>query len=137
MRASLTFSKFHDNGTLVRILPVPFWTMEIFMFSTLDQYFDTLASRFDASEAGDWEASVQFVFDGGFSKAITVNDGGLTVHAGEVADPDTRIEGDGKTWLGIVNGTTNGLMAIFQKKVRVSGNMDNLAMLQKKEVFKR
>ena len=65
---------------------------------------------FDFSDEGSW--------------VVTVDDGSMTCREGSIEDPGARMCSNAATWLGLFDGSVNGMMAMMQKKIRVSGNID-------------
>ena len=69
---------------------------------------------------------VEVLFDFGHegSWVVTVGDGKIICREGSVEEPDAWMRSNAATWLGLFDGSVNGMMAMMQKKIRVSGNID-------------
>ncbi len=103
---------------------------------SVDQYFEGMPERFNPEAAGDLEASIQFLFEeeGWF---VRIKEGVITSGKGEVGNPTATVKTTKETWLGMTNGTVNGLMAMMTGKVKISGNVDHVTKLQDKNILRR
>ena len=105
---------------------------------TVQDIFTALPERFNADAAGDWTAKIQFVFDeGAESWYIDVSDGNIAVAQGTLDDATATVNTTSDTWIGLVTGEVNGMMAMMSGKLKISGNMGHVMKLQDKNVFGR
>jgi putative sterol carrier protein len=108
------------------------------MAMTVQEIFTALPGRFNAEAAGDWTAKIQFVFDEGEeSWYIDVSEGNINVSQGTVDDATATVNTTTETWVGLVSGEVNGMMAMMSGKLKISGNMGHVMKLQDKNVFGR
>ncbi len=64
------------------------------------------------------------VLDGGADACtVDLDRGSVSVHAGALGDPTTRIRGDAATLLAVVSGETSGIEAFLQRRIAVDGNL--------------
>ena len=98
--------------------------------SSVQEYFDTLQSRFVAAQAKGVTASYLFDLtgDGGGTFHIVVADGGFKAGPGEIASPSCTIKMVAADYVKLVNGQINGMMAVMKGQMKVTGNV----MLAKK-----
>src|SRR4051812_44432062 len=89
------------------------------------EYFDTLEGRFVASASKGVKAVFQFELsgEGGGNYHVTVSDGTMTVAEGVSTSPTTTIKASAETYVSIVNGKANGMMAVMKGQMKVSGNV--------------
>lgn len=105
--------------------------------STCKEVFEKFPSRFNPSGAKDWNAVVQFNIAGdkGGDYILKVADGVCTSTEGVDPNANTTITTNDETWLGIVNGTTNAMMAFTMGKIKIKGDMGNAMKLNNPAIF--
>ncbi|MCA9102975.1 MAG: SCP2 sterol-binding domain-containing protein [Pirellulales bacterium] len=101
------------------------------------QVFDAMPSRFKPEGAGNWNATIQFLISGdkGGDYVVKIEDGTCTTSEGVTEAPSATLTTDADTWLGIINGTTNPMMAFTLGKIKISGSMGDVMKLQNPAVF--
>jgi putative sterol carrier protein len=104
---------------------------------TCKQVFDAMPSRFKPEGAGGWTATIQFLISGdtGGDYTVKIADGACTVAEGVDPEPTATMTTNDETWLGIINGTTNPMMAFTLGKIRISGSMGDVMKLQNPSIF--
>ncbi|RKZ13443.1 sterol carrier protein [bacterium] len=101
--------------------------------------FTEMATRFDGTAAGDWQAVFLFLIDGsnGGEFVLRIGGGVCEVTEGRTDDATTTITTSDETWLGIVDGSVNPMTAFMTGKVKVAGNMGDVMKLQDPSLFRR
>lgn len=93
-------------------------------------FFDTLASRVDASRTAGMHNSYLFDIEGAGKWKVAVDDGHVTVTEGD-ADADAVISTSEDTFTKIANGEQNPTSAYMTGKLKVKGDMAAAMKLQK------
>jgi len=95
------------------------------MVDTIQEYFDTLDTRFNAQAAGDLDALFQFELSGdnAVNYNVHVNQGGITVAKGEHESPTVTLKMKTDNYLKLVNGKLDGRLAFMTGKLKVTGNV--------------
>ena len=105
---------------------------------TVNDIFTALPERFNPEAAGDWTAKIQFNFgEDEDSWYIDVADGSINVGQGTVEDATATVTTTSDTWVGLVTGEVNGMMAMMSGKLQIAGNMGHVMKLQDRNVFGR
>ncbi len=93
--------------------------------NSVQEYFETLGSRFVRDAAKGVEAVFQFDIsgDGGGEWHVEVRDGEMAVRQGKHAKPSAVVTAAAKDYVAIANGEINGLRAVMSRKMRISGNL--------------
>ena len=101
------------------------------------QILEAVANSYQASEAGDWSATLQFNLDGdkGGKFYLTIGDGKCTCTEGETESASCTINSTGQMWIDIALGKQNPMTAFMTGKVKVQGNMGDVMKLQNKKIF--
>jgi len=108
------------------------------MSLSVNDIFSALPERFNAEAAGDWAAKIQFVFgEDEESWFIDVADGSINVEQGTVEDATATVTTTPETWVGLVTGEVNGMMAMMSGKIQIAGNMGHVMKLQDRNIFGR
>lgn len=100
---------------------------------TCKEIFAEMPNRFDAEEAGDWEAVIQYNVegDGGGVWTMTVKGGACTVADGPTDGASATVDTDAETWVGIGDGSVDPTSAFMMGKIRIQGNMADVLKAQK------
>lgn len=100
--------------------------------SHCSEIFQELPNRFNKDAAGSWKATIQFNISGdkGGDWAVKVDNGDVKVDQGVDAAPTCTITTSDETWIGLVEGTVNPMMAFTTGKLKVKGNMGDVMKLQ-------
>jgi putative sterol carrier protein len=93
-------------------------------------FFDTLASRADASKLAGMNNSYAFDIEGEGQWLVTVADGALTVTPGG-GEADATISTSGEVFDKIVSGEQNATSAYMTGKLKIKGDMGAAMKLQK------
>lgn len=106
--------------------------------STCKEIFDAFPSRFNPEGAKDWNAVIQFNISGdkGGDYIVQVKDGTCSVSTGTTADANTTITTNDETWIGMINGTVNAMMAFTMGKLKIKGDMGNAMKLNNPAIFR-
>lgn len=106
--------------------------------ATCKEIFDKMPSRFNPEGAKDWNAVIQFNISGdkGGDYTVRVKDGTCTVAEGVDAEANTTITTNDETWIGMINGTVNAMMAFTMGKLKIKGEMGNAMKLNNPAIFK-
>lgn len=92
-------------------------------FSSVEDYFQTLEKRFDASAAGELDAVFQWTLTGDRSQAhfAEVRGGTIQTREGVHAAPTVTIEMTADDYLQMINGDLNGALAFSTGRGKLSG----------------
>ena len=93
-------------------------------------FFNSLASRADASKVAGMNNSYLFDIDGEGQWVVAVSDGKLTVTEG-AGDADTTISTSGETFEKIASGDQNPTTAYMTGKLKIKGDLGAAMKLQK------
>ena len=99
------------------------------------EYFDTLADRFDADHAKGVSCTLQYSLsgDGGGEWTVTIEDGVFkSVETGGTEKPTLNIMMDAAEFVEMSNGDLDGRKAFLTRKLKVKGN---IAIAQKMQKF--
>jgi putative sterol carrier protein len=110
------------------------------MSVSIDDVFGEIPKRFNGAAAGDWKADILFRFetdDGEMCRYVSVADGAVNVGEGDIESPTATIRTQAATWVGMVTGTVNPMLAFMSGKLRVEGNMGDVMKLQDQSIFPR
>jgi len=99
------------------------------MSVSIDDVFGEIPKRFNGAAAGDWKADILFRFE--------TDDGAVNVGEGDIESPTATIRTQAATWVGMVTGTVNPMLAFMSGKLRVEGNMGDVMKLQDQSIFPR
>ena len=95
------------------------------------EFFDTLASKADASKTAGMTNSYQFDIEGAGQWHVDVDDGAVTVVEGSGGDADVTISASEETFQKIVAGEQNPTSAYMTGKLKIKGDMGAAMKLQK------
>ena len=104
--------------------------------SDIKRLFDVLAQGFTAERAEGWESVIHFAVAPAGDWTATIKDKTCTVTPGKPANAKTVLAVDGKTLLGVINGSINPNMAFLTGKMKTS-NMQDLVKFSKVFHFKK
>ncbi|MGB1297212.1 MAG: SCP2 sterol-binding domain-containing protein [Psychrobium sp.] len=90
--------------------------------SSVAEYKEILASKFDASAAAGLDEVFQFDLEGELFHLI-VKDGAYSIESGEHDDPSVTLSLKSDTLKGLLDGSVNGMTAFMMGKVKAIGNM--------------
>lgn len=91
-------------------------------------FFDALDLIFQRNPAKGWRGVFHFDLATGdddeqrVQHTVCIDDGTLQTSAGLVGEPDVSVVGDGQTWIDIVTGKRNPVMAVVLRKLKISGD---------------
>nr|WP_256484895.1 SCP2 sterol-binding domain-containing protein [Endozoicomonas sp. 4G] len=91
--------------------------------TTVQEIFDNIPSRFDASAAAGQQLTFQFDITDGETYHIIIDDGTCRVLKGASEDPGVTLITDSESFVGIMTGELDGMQAFMTGKVRTEGNM--------------
>ena len=94
------------------------------------EFFDTLASRADASKLAGMTNSYLFEIEGEGKWLVNVADGAIAVTEGE-GSADATIETSAETFEKIISGEQNPTTAYMTGKLKIKGDMGAAMKLQK------
>jgi Putative sterol carrier protein len=94
------------------------------------EFFDTLASRADASKTAGMTNSFLFDIEGAGTWLVTVDDGAVSVAEGG-GDADATISSNEENFEKIVAGELNPTTAYMTGKLKIKGDMGAAMKLQK------
>ncbi|HUQ22405.1 MAG TPA: SCP2 sterol-binding domain-containing protein [Gaiellaceae bacterium] len=100
------------------------------MAETVQEFFDTLASRADASKTAGMNNSYLFDIEGAGQWLVAVTDGEVTVTEG-ASEADTTITTSEESFMAIVRGEQNPTTAYMTGKLKIKGDMGAAMKLQK------
>jgi putative sterol carrier protein len=90
--------------------------------STINEYEQILASKFDSAAASGIDEIFQFDLEGNYFHLI-IADGGYEISDGEHDDPSVTLMLASKTLKGLLDGSVNGMTAFMMGKIKATGNM--------------
>ena len=99
------------------------------MAETVQEFFQTLASRADTSKTAGMNNSYLFDIDGAGVWKVDVRDGSVNVSEGE-SDADVRISTSEETFEKMISGEQNPTSAYMTGKLKVKGDMGAAMKLQ-------
>ena len=94
------------------------------------EFFETLESRVDQSNAKGMNASYKFDIDGAGTWLVDVDDGKVSVSERD-GDADCTISASAETFRKIANREQNPTAAYMSGKLKVSGDLGQAMKLQK------
>jgi putative sterol carrier protein len=100
------------------------------MAETVQEFFDTLASRADAEKTAGMNNSYLFDIEGAGQWVVAVADGAVTVTEG-TGEADTTITTSEESFMAIVRGEQNPTTAYMTGKLKIKGDMGAAMKLQK------
>jgi putative sterol carrier protein len=100
------------------------------MAETVQEFFQTLASRADTSKTAGMNNSYLFDIDGAGQWTVTVEDGSVRVTEG-AGDADATIQASEEVFQKIVAGEQNPTSAYMTGKLKIKGDMGAAMKLQK------
>ena len=106
------------------------------MALTIEGVFTGMPGRFNPEAAGDWAGKLQFNI-GEENWFVDVADGKISTGKGTVENPDTTVITNAETWLGLLNGTVDGMSAMTSGNLQISGDLGQLFKLQDRDIFSR
>ena len=94
-------------------------------FETVQDYFDTLETRFNAEAAKGVDAVIQWDItgDSGGQWVATVKDASLNLSTGNHEKPNVTLNIDDENWVKLINGEAKGPMLVMKRKMKVKGNI--------------
>jgi putative sterol carrier protein len=101
------------------------------MPDSVQQFFQTLESRADASKIAGMTNSYVFDIDGAGQWKVDVDDGKVTVSEGGGDDADAVISSSSETFQKIIAGDQNPTSAYMTGKLKIKGDMGAAMKLQK------
>ncbi|NRA72336.1 MAG: SCP2 sterol-binding domain-containing protein [Gammaproteobacteria bacterium] len=90
--------------------------------STVNEYKEILASKFNTAAAAGVDEIFQFDLEGELFHLI-VADSAYEIHEGEHDDPSVTLSLKSATLKGLLDGSVNGMTAFMMGKVKATGNM--------------
>jgi putative sterol carrier protein len=100
------------------------------MAESVQEFFQTLESRADASKTAGMNNSYVFDIDGAGQWTVRVDDGKVSVSEG-AEDADATISATQETFEKIVAGEQNATSAYMTGKLKIKGDMGAAMKLQK------
>jgi putative sterol carrier protein len=100
------------------------------MAGTVQEFFETLSSRADATKTAGMRHSYVFDIEGAGQWTVKVEDGSVTVSPG-VQDADVTISTSQEVFEKIVAGEQNPTSAYMTGKLKLKGDMGAAMKLQK------
>ncbi|KEQ11516.1 SCP2 sterol-binding domain-containing protein [Endozoicomonas numazuensis] len=91
--------------------------------ATVQEIFDEITSRFDATTAVGQQLIFQFDITDGETYHIAIDDGTCRVIKGASEDPSVTMITDSESFVGIMTGELDGMQAFMTGKIRTEGNM--------------
>ena len=98
--------------------------------SAVNEFFDNLPSRADASKTAGMNNSYVFDIDGAGTWTVKVTDAGVTVEDGDTGG-DCTISTSEETFEKVVKGEQNPTAAYMSGKLKIKGDMGAAMKLQK------
>jgi NAD-dependent dihydropyrimidine dehydrogenase PreA subunit len=98
--------------------------------TTVDGFFRAIPHVFQRGPARGWSATFHFDLDGRRA-TVRIADGTIDVRPDLEGTPDVLISGDGQTWLDVVSGKRNAVLAVLKRKLRVVGDRALVARFAK------
>ncbi len=100
--------------------------------ASMAELFKQMPSRFDASKAGDMNASVLFDLSGddGGQWAVNIANGECDVVEGGVESPTASVMMDAGDYSKMVSGDLNPMMAFMSGKIKVDGDLNAVMKVQ-------
>lgn len=90
--------------------------------SSVAEYKEILANKFDANAAVGLDEIFQFDLEGELFHLVVAN-GSYEILAGEHDDPSVTLQLKSDTLKGLLDGSVNGMTAFMMGKVKAIGNM--------------
>jgi NAD-dependent dihydropyrimidine dehydrogenase PreA subunit len=87
----------------------------------VEGFFRAMPLVFQRGPARGWSGTFHFELDGK-TATVRIADGTLDVQSGIQGTADVRISGDGQTWLDVVTGKRNAVLAVIKRKLRITGD---------------
>ncbi|MGZ8781870.1 MAG: SCP2 sterol-binding domain-containing protein [Gaiellaceae bacterium] len=100
------------------------------MADTVQEFFDTLADRADATKIAGMKNSYLFDIEGAGQWVVAVDDGAVSVTEGG-GEADTTITTSEETMMAVVKGEQNPTTAYMTGKLKIKGDMGAAMKLQK------
>ena len=100
------------------------------MAETVQEFFDTLPARADASKTAGMNHSYAFDIDGAGQWTVKVEEGSVTVNPG-AGDADVTISASQEVFEKIISGEQNPTSAYMTGKLKLKGDMGAAMKLQK------
>ena len=85
--------------------------------------FTDMKQRFDADAAAGLDAVFQYEFSDDENHHIVVEGGSCTIAQGDHASPTVTLSCDLATFIGIADGSINGMQAFITGKLKATGNV--------------
>lgn len=100
--------------------------------TTAADIFKEMPRRFNADQAGDMDAVVQFDLSGetGGQWHVTIVDGTCSTAEGEADDPKATIRMDANDYVAMTTGELNPMTAFMTGKVKVEGDLNTVMKIQ-------
>jgi putative sterol carrier protein len=100
--------------------------------ASVAQLFENMPKAFDASKAGDMNATVQFDLsgEGGGQWYVVVANGACEVEQGTAESPTATIRMEADDYAALVAGDLNAMEAFMQQKIRVEGDLNTVMKFQ-------
>ncbi len=101
--------------------------------TSLEGFFNNLGDHIITKNLSGVTATYQFKIsgDGGGDWIVDVKDGGFSVRRGVHDSPSVTYEVPAKLYIKIINGKTNGRMAVLTRKMKVTGSIPAAMKMQK------
>ena len=90
---------------------------------TVDELFAKMPELFNADAAAGMDAVFQYDFSDADNYYIVVKGGECDIQQGEHDAPSVTLSTDSATFLGISDGSINGMQAFMGGKLKAKGNM--------------
>ncbi|HJN72894.1 MAG TPA: SCP2 sterol-binding domain-containing protein [Myxococcota bacterium] len=107
---------------------------------TIRDIFQAMPDRFNAEAAEGWTSDIQFHFsgDGGDEDwCLRVADQTCTVIEGTVDTPSATIRTSSGTWIGMITGDVDPMVAFAGGLLKIEGNIGDVMRLQSPVLFRR